>query len=461
MDNRRGGGMNAVVEHSDKVDRYLALAKAASPLLPGVQVEWLVAQRARALDYFGHAGFPTRKQEAWRYTSLDPVLGEAWEIRAGPAAALKAADIERFHMADNAVARLVFVNGRWQRELSSPPGSVPDGIQLAGLRNALEEIPERLETALGGVASQDVSGFSALNTALFEDGVWLQVAAGTRLSGPVEILYLSTGSEKYASHTRNLLVLEDGAEATVVEHYASLDETPCFTNSLTEIRLGQRSDLEHLRLQDESAKARHLGNVFIQQGEESRLRAVGVSLGGLWARCEYHNRLQHTGASCAIDGLYVAGDRRLTDVHLDVDHAIPGCRSRLRFKGILTGRGRAVFDGLIRVRPDAQKTDARLSNDNLVLSRNAEIDTKPQLEIYADDVKCSHGTTVGQLDAGQLFYLRSRGIGADAARRMLCLGFATEVLQGCSVDGFSARIGQRLRHHLESDGYVAGEGHDV
>jgi Fe-S cluster assembly protein SufD len=462
MDNRGGGGMNAVVERSEPVDRYLALAKTAGPLLPGAQVEWLAAQRERALDYFMQAGFPTRKQEAWRYTGLGPVLDEAWGIQAEQVAEhVKAADIARFGIADDAVARLVFVNGRWQRELSSPVGNLPDGLQLDGLRSALEASPERLEALLGKVASQEASGFSALNTALFDDGVWLQVAAGTRLSGPVEIVYLSTGREKYASHPRNLLVLEDGAEATVVEHYASLDETPCFTNSVTEIRLGKRAGLEHLRLQDQNTAARHLGNVFIEQEQESRLRAVSVSLGGLWARCEYHNHLQHSGASCGIDGLYVAGERRLADVHLDVDHAVPACRSRLRFRGILTGRGRAVFDGLIRVRPDAQKSDARLSNDNLMLSRDAEIDTKPQLEIYADDVKCSHGTTVGQLDTGQLFYLRSRGIGADAARRMLCLGFAAQVLQGCSVDGFNARIEQRLRQHLESDGQVAGEGHDV
>ena len=442
----------------DPVERYRELVDAAAPLLPGAHMDWLVAERSRAMDHFLRNGFPTRKDEAWRYTSLDRVLDQNWILQAEPVVKLGAADIAQFWTTEDAAARLVFINGRWLPGLSSPAGRVPAGVQLDGLRTALEETPDQLMPCLGNAAQSTVSCFAALNTALLDDGAWLQVSADTQFPGPIEILYLSVGRDSAVIHPRNLLVLEEGARATVIEHYASLDGTPCFTNSVTEVILGDGASLEHARLQDESASARHMGTVFLQQGEGSCYRGMSVNLGGLWSRCEYHNRLQHPHARCEIDGLYVAGDRRLTDVHLDIDHAVAACSSRQRFKGILQGRGRAVFDGLIRVRPDAQKTDAHLSNDNLMLSRDAEVDTKPQLEIYADDVKCSHGTTVGQLEPAQLFYLRSRGIDAGAARRMLCLGFAAEVLQDCSVEGFRERVETRLQQHIEAAAFGGNGG---
>jgi Fe-S cluster assembly protein SufD len=442
--------MNAVREPFDPVERYRALVNAAAPLLPGVHIDWLATQRRRALEHFLQSGFPTRKDENWRYTSLESVLDESWMLQVEPVGILTAEDIQRFWLAADASARLVFVNGRWLPALSSPVSSVPAGVQLYGLRSALEEQPDLLVQYLDRAPLSTVSCFSALNTALLDDGVWLQLAEHTRLPGPVEILYLSVGQQAALVHPRNLLVIEAGAQATVIEHYASLDDTPCFTNSVTEVMLGDGARLEHARLQDEGGVARHMGQVRIHQAEDSHYQGVSVNLGGLWSRCEYQNFLQHSGARCDIDGLYLAGERRLTDVHLDIDHAVPACNSRLRFKGIVLGRGRAVFDGLVRVRLDAQKTDAHLSNHNLMLSRDAEVDSKPQLEIYADDVKCSHGTTVGQLEPAQLFYLRSRGIDADVARRMLCLGFAAEVLQDCSVEGLHERVDTRLRQHFET-----------
>jgi len=446
--------MNTMLE---PVERYRRLIDAVAPSLPGGHAEWLASQRARATEQFVHQGFPTRKEEAWRYTSLERVLDQAWVPNAEPALQPATADIAAFHLAKDAVARLVFINGRCLPGLSSL-GGLPAGLRVGGLHAALEHQPERLAPWLGQAAQASVSSFTALNTALIDDGAWVHIAAGTKLAGPVELLYLSTGPETTVAQPRNLVVLEDGVEATVVEHYASLDATACFTNSLTEVLLGADAQLEHARLQDESAAARHISNVFVQQGQSSHYRAVAVSLGGLWSRSEYHNRMQQTQARCEIDGLYIAGDAQLTDVHLDIGHAVPACTSRERFKGILLGRGRAVFDGRIRVELDAQKTDAQLANDNLILSRDAEVDTKPQLEIFADDVKCSHGTTVGQLDPAQLFYLRSRGIGADDARRMLCLGFATEVLQACSVDGFRARVESRLQQRLTAGAIIDNSG---
>jgi len=446
--------MNAMLE---PVEHYRRLIDAVAPSLPGGDAGWLTSQRARATEHLVRQGFPTRKDEAWRYTSLERVLDQAWAPNAEPALQPAAADIAAFHLAKDAVARLVFINGRCLPGLSSL-GGLPAGLQVGSLHRALKQQPERLASWLGQAAQASVSSFTALNTALIDDGAWVQVAAGTKLSGPVELLYLSTGPETTVAHPRNLVVLEDAAEATVVEHYASLDATACFTNSLTEALLGAGAQLEHARLQDESAAARHISNVFVRQGQSSHYRAVGVSLGGLWSRSEYHNRMQQMQARCDIDGLYIAGDAQLTDVHLDIGHAVPACTSRERFKGILLGRGRAVFDGRIRVEVDAQKTDAQLANDNLVLSRDAEVDTKPQLEIFADDVKCSHGTTVGQLEPAQLFYLRSRGIAADDARRMLCLGFATDILQACAVDGFRARVESRLQQRLAVGALIGNSG---
>jgi Fe-S cluster assembly protein SufD len=437
--------MNAMLE---PVERYRALIDAAAASLPGRHTDWLSAQRSQAVEHFAQHGFPTRKDEAWRYTSLERVLEPSWALQVMPdSASFDAAAIARHHIAANAVARLVFVNGRWLSAFSSTGDGVP-GLQIGSLHSLLEQQPERLAPWLGKAARATLSSFTALNTALIDDGAWLHVAAGMRLPGPVELLYLTAGAQAAAVHPRNLIVLEEGAAATVIEHYASLDDTACFTNSLTEVVLGGRACLEHLRLQDENAAARHISNVFVEQGASSRYQGIGVSLGGLWARSEYHNQMRHLQARCELDGLYVAGDRQLGDVHLDIGHTVAACSSRERFKGILLGRGRAVFDGRIRVDVDAQKTDAQLANDNLLLSRDAEVDTKPQLEIYADDVKCSHGTTVGQLDPAQLFYLRSRGIAADVAQRMLCLGFAAEILESCSVDPFRARVEQRLGQRL-------------
>jgi Fe-S cluster assembly protein SufD len=433
----------------EPVERYRELLDSAAGALPGRRLDWLAGRRALAVKQFMESGFPTRKDEAWRYTSLDRLMDQDWTVPHAAFTALTDLDVEEFMLDGNAAARLVFANGRCVAALSDT-GRLDDGIRVDSLRRVLEEEPDQIAKWLGTAAAAEGSAFAALNTALIDDGACVRIAAGTRLSRPIEVLYLAIGQDESPVFSpRNLIVLGEGAEATLVEHYAGLGgASPSFTNSLTEVILGRHARLEHARLQDEGPAARHLGQIHLRQGESSRYQGYAVSLGGLWSRTEYHNRLTQTQAHCELDGLYVAGDRQLNDVHLDITHAVAACTSRERFKGILSGRGRAVFDGLIRVEVDAQKTDAQLVNDNLLLSRDAEIDTKPQLEIYADDVKCSHGTTVGQLEPAQLFYLRARGIGADDARRMLCLGFALEVLESCSVAGLRARVESRLRQQL-------------
>jgi Fe-S cluster assembly protein SufD len=254
--------------------------------------------------------------------------------------------------------------------------------------------------------------------------------------------------EPRLAQPRHLVDLGEGASATLIERYVSLGESLYCTNSVLELSLGDRASLSHYRVQEESPSAFHLAGVYLSQAAASRYHGVNVGLGAAWSRTDLVAGFVGEGAECILDGLYLAGDGQTMDFHLDVRHEIPGCTSREGFKGILYGKGRAVFDGRITVARDAQKTDAQLSNRNLLLSRGAEVDTKPQLEILADDVKCSHGTTVGQLDPGSLFYLRSRGIPLPQARRMLCVGFAEEVLDALAPellrDFVSARVGVRL-----------------
>lgn len=291
--------------------------------------------------------------------------------------------------------------------------------------------------------------FNAMNTAAVQDGLMIHIPRGQYLEHPIEVVHLSAGHESaISSQPRALVVLEAGAHATLVERYASPAQALYFNNGLSEIFLQEDACLEHLRLQDESPAAFHMHSLFAQQSAGSHYHHTCYALGGSWSRTEMHVDFRGRHAAAHLSGLYMAGEQQLTDVHLNINHAHPGCESHTHYKGLLHGRGRAVFDGRIAVQPDAQQTAAHLKNDNLLLSRHAEVDTKPQLEIHADDVKCSHGTTVGQLEPEQLFYLRSRGIESRHAQRMLCLGFAGEILDQCPLpalrsvveDGVSSRL---------------------
>jgi Fe-S cluster assembly protein SufD len=322
-------------------------------------------------------------------------------------------------------------------------------VRAGGLRDLLDSEPDLLRNRLGRVAGEGAHVFAALNTAGMDDGFVLLVEPGVRVERPIEIVHLSLGmDEPRLAQPRNLVDLGEGASATLIERYVSLGESLYCTNAVLEISLGTGAGLTHYRVQQESPNAFHLAGVYLSQAESSRYHGVSIGLGAAWSRTDLVAGFVGEGAQCDLDGLYLSGDGQTMDFHLDVRHEVPACTSRESFKGILYGKGRAVFDGRVYVARDAQKTDAQLSNRNLVLSRGAEVDTKPQLEILADDVKCSHGTTVGQLDRESLFYLRSRGIPANQARRMLCVGFAGEVLDALELeplrDYVALEVGARL-----------------
>ncbi len=449
--------MNAVAQ---PVQRYRELIEQARTGLPGGELDWLQSQRGRAAAQFAQLGFPTRKDEAWRYTSLDGLLGQHFVPVSEPFTALEEQDIEDFVVPGAETYRLVMANGRLVPALSRLHG-LPPGVRVQSLREALRETPERLSEWLGQAAGAGNHAFSALNSALISDGLLVHVEAGCRVDKPVEVLFLSLVlDDAVLAQPRNLVVLEPGASATLVERYASPGSSVYFNNALVEVLLDKGARLQHYRVQEESVNAYHMSSLYVRQSGDSRYTGTCLALGGAWSRTDCNIDFSSGGAASELKGLYLVGDRRFADFHLDVRHSVPDCASRENFKGIVLGRGRAVFDGRIRVDRDAQRTDAHLSNANLLLSRNAEVDTKPQLEIYADDVKCSHGTSVGQLDPQQVFYLRSRGIAEAEARKMLCLGFAGEILDGCTVGGLQEQVQARLHQRLDSVVYGAGHAAD-
>ncbi|MCU0970939.1 MAG: Fe-S cluster assembly protein SufD [Gammaproteobacteria bacterium] len=431
----------AAARYGREIDNRLALPKEAVP-------DWLAALRRDAACRFAESGFPTPKAEAWKYTPLQGLLEQEFRAASEDFLALSEGDIEDLLLEGTGHARLVFVNGRFAPHLSRT--DVEPGIAVGSLRRALGE-PGGGQDEHDVAAGRDAHAFEHMNAALFEDGARIRVASGHRAASPIELLFVSVGLDEPAMHhPRNLLTLEPGAQATIIERYVSLGPSRYFTNAVTGVRLGAGARLEHLRVQEESPVAVHMGGVRVRQAEGSRYAGLGVSLGGAWSRCEHRVDFEGAGAAFELDGLYLAGERQFVDHHVDVRHAVPGCSSRENFKGLLYGAGRAVFDGRIVVEKDAQKTEAALNNANLLLSRNAEVDTKPQLEIYADDVKASHGAAVGQIQPAELFYLRSRGIPEGEAKQMLCLGFAQEVIDACSLPALRERIAGDVARRIGS-----------
>ena len=422
--------------------------------LPGHGVTWLANVRSEAARSVAQLPALNRKQEAWRYTSIETLLQQRFVTAGADIGAFKNLDIGRWLLPGLDAYRLVFVNGQYLPSLAAV-ADLPKGVVLGSLRAALTTDPDRLSEWFERQAGRSNNLFTALNSALINDGALLHIGRDVVMDKPIEILHLNLDHDhSLLVQPRNLLILEAGSSAALVERTIGADSSAAFNNHLTEIQLSGGASLDHYRLQDENQQSHHLCTLFLSQDERSRYRGTHLSFGGSWARTDCHALLKQPGAECEINGLYTVGDQQLNDFHLHVHHAAPRCTSRERFKGILHGKGRAVFDGHIIVDKDAQGSDAQLSNDNLMLTRSAEVDTKPQLEIYADDVKCSHGTTVGEIDPAQLFYLRSRGIGKTQALSMLSLGFAADISNGIRLNALRSYVDQRLARKLggETDG---------
>ncbi len=391
-------------------------------------LSWLSQTRADARRAINVIALPERKQEAWRYSDLARLYKQDFHYQPIPPAELQDSAVSKWIYADNESYRLVFANGRFVPEMSTNQ-VFAENIRIGSLQQMLATEPERVNRWLQNDTRQTPDVFTELNLALIDDGVIVHVPENVTLDMPVEVVYLNSSSERNALvQPHSLVILEAGAQARVVEHFTGTDSSTYFFNGITRVALGANASLQHYRLQNESTNAHHLSRIALRQDTASEYSGVNVATGGAWSRTDISSRFDGQHARCNLDGLYTVGEQQYTDFHLDVVHSLPHCSSRENFKGIVYGKGRAVFDGRILVEKDAQKTDAQLSNKNLLLTQHAEVDTKPQLEINADDVKCSHGTTVGKLDPAQLFYLRSRGINEHEARKMICLGFAEQVL---------------------------------
>ncbi len=410
---------------------------------------WLATERQQAAERVRTQAVPTGKSEDWRYTGLRALIEQGFVQADEPVTALTVDDIDEVLVPGLEAHRVVLVNGRYAEALCDL-GTLPRGVRIGSLRGMLDSDPDAVRGVLTQIAGEGSHLFAALNTAAMQDGLVVLLERAALLERPIEVIHLSVGmDEPRVAQPRHLISLGEGAQAQVIERYVSLGDALYCTNSVLEVALGRDALLKHARVQQESRNAFHITGLYLSQDANSRYAGVNIGLGGTWARTDLVTRFSGEHAECDLQGLYLAGDKQLIDYHMDVRHGLPNCSSRERFKGILYGKGRAVFDGLVYVARDAQKTDANMSNRNLILSPNAEVDTKPQLEIYADDVKCSHGTTVGQIEPEMLFYLRSRGISAALARRMLCLGFAGEIIDALGPEALRDYVAEQVGARLE------------
>lgn len=432
--------MNARLAGS--ADDYLGAFQRICRDLPGQHLDWLREARAEAIGRFAQQGFPTLRDEDWKYTSVVAIENGRFNVLPSPGGASLAALVE-----DHALPHghlLVFVNGRLAPELCRP-GRLPPGVVLGSLALHLAQEAEDLEKHL--VLFPPASPFADLNLAFMADGAYLRLPPDVTVKAPIQLLFIASEAT-LAIQPRNLLIAGEGSSAAIVEHHVALDESSYFTNAVSDIVLGAGASIEHHKLQQESPKAFHIATVNVTQGADSRFVSSSFALGGRLARTGIAVGLEAEGASCTLDGLYVTDGRQHVDHHTRVDHRQARCTSRELYKGVLNGASRGVFSGRVVVHPDAQGSDAVQTNHNLLLSENAEIDTKPQLEIWADDVKCNHGATVGQLDEAQVFYLRSRGIGEAAARAMLTRAFAMEVIERVNVHALQGRLDEVLQTKL-------------
>ncbi len=410
---------------------------------------WVRDVRAAALARFAELGFPTTRQEEWRFTSVEPIA--AMPFVAATTRGVAAAPEVGAQLA--AGARLVFVNGRYDARRSSTAG-LPAAIRVESLAEAMGGKRGGLvEQHLARHASPEGNPFTALNTAFLADGALVHAGPGVDLDAPVELVFLSTATAPTVTHPRCLVVVEEGARLAVVERYGGAGAT-YWTNAVTEIVVGRGAHLELVRLQEEASGAFHTACTHSTQERDTVLRLHPVVFGAALARHDITNVLDGPGAELVLNGLYLLGGRQHADHHTVIDHARPDCQSHEFFNGVLDGHARGVFNGRIVVRPGAQRTDSKQTNHNLVLSEDARADSQPQLEIYADDVKCTHGATLGPLDPKELFYLQSRGLAPAEARALLTYGFGGEILGRMRHVGLREALDRLVRARLGA-GHVA------
>lgn len=443
---------------------YLTQYQARADTLPGRRVNWLQAQRRAGLARFTQVGFPTQRDEDWRYTTVKPITVKKFH---GLNAAAESAEHVDLQAALDAMQikglqshRLVFVDGVFAAQWShsqSALGVPSEGVTVAPLAQVLEQNPHWIEQAFGSVKPDKAHGFTALNNAYSQDGVVVLLAENARPTTPVEMLFVSCAPNGCAQ-PRNIVIAGAASKVQLIERYVSVNGKPArdknsaaactFTNSSTEIVVGETAEVDYYLVQTQSQAAYHVCGVWAQQARGSRFSCRTITLGGALVRNDLGVELAGEQAHCDMFGLYHLSGAQHVDNHTTMLHCAENCSSREWYKGVLEQRSRAVFHGRIKVAPGAQKTNAAQTNNNLLLSAHAEIDSKPQLEIYADDVQCSHGATVGQLDADALFYLRARGLDEAAAGEMLRVAFVNDVLNQIAIDELKQTLETMLAARL-------------
>lgn len=431
------------------IDTYFRQFEAFAGNGGGSGPPWLASLRRAAIEDFQRSGFPSTRDEEWRFTPVAPIARADFSASPGPAT-LALADLDPVLFSHPEWPRLVFVNGRFDRSLSS--GEAVPGVTLETLGVAFAEQPAFMEEHFGRHVAPDATPFTALNTALTREGAVVRVAANAKPECPIHLLFVATPeAEGAAIHPRTVVVVGEGARVQLIESYISVGGRPRYwTNAVTEVAIGRGAWVEHSRIQRESEAAFHVGFSQVSQGRESHYRSFAFAMGGSIARHDLQTRLAAPDTEALLYGLYFGHQDQLVDNHTTIYHDQPDCRSWEVYKGILDDRAHGVFNGKIFVKPEAQKTDAKQTNRALLLSDTARVDTKPQLEIFADDVKCTHGATVGQLDPLASFYLRSRGIPKGAAERMMIYAFAAEVLHEVASEPVRVALDRLVHERLST-----------
>jgi Fe-S cluster assembly protein SufD len=416
-------------------------------------VAWVELVRESAMDRFESLGFPKISDEEWKYTNLAQ-LDKARFVPTTSLSNISAAEVTRFSYPETADSELVLVNGILRADLSRT--SKLDDIVVLDLFDAVADArySKVVRNYLARNANYHDKGLTALNTAFLQSGAFVLIPRNVRVETPLQITLIADSTQNSsANFPRVLVVVEENSSAKIIENYVSNSEAGYFTNSVVEVVVQDGARLEHSRLQRESSQAFHVGTTSVELGRGSSYNSTAINLGAKLARHDVSVVMNDEGAECWVDGLYVVGENQHSDTHSVIDHKQPYCNSHQLYKGILDANGRAVFNGKVFVREGAQKTDAMQTNKNLLLSPQARVDTKPQLEIYADDVKCAHGAAIGQLDQDQLFYLEARGINPELGKSLLTYGFAEEVIEKIKIESIRAELDQivlkQLRARLE------------
>lgn len=412
------------------------------------EFSWLKILRENAIGSFRATGFPHVKQEEWKYTNVAPFVKEEFEI-VRESRAVESERLAQFAVGETSESTLAFVNGKISRELTNLSAVASAEVLRLAEAAQSERFGELVKTHFGRLVNYDFNGFTALNTALWQDGAFVFVPKNTRVETPLQLLFISSEAGK-ACFPRVLIVVERGAEIVLVENYIRTIEEKYFTDSVVEIVLADDARVKHYRVQRESREALHVGTTNVSLERASFYDSTNINLGGALARHDVGVTFNAEGAECFVDGLYMIGGSQHSDTHSNIEHRVPRCTSHQTYKGVLNGKSRAVFNGKVFVAEGASGTDGYQQNKNLLLSNDARVDTKPQLEIFNDDVKCAHGATVGQLEDEELFYLLSRGLSEPLARNLLTYGFAEEIINKIEIESIKKQLDEAVLNRLDA-----------